>query len=238
MCIAVSNADRVSPIIQQGQAQVDALIGGTPGRLTSAQAQQLLKDRPDVAAEFQRASAAADRNSPAFTQKGLDSAENYASYWYTQMGGNKQYTLPGTDTTTPEQQQADLITSLTNGVGTAMAEMQKQAQSQVDELKAMNTSLTATIGQQQAQFASSQAELMAQVQKTQAEQTTAMQKALADMIKARDGNAQPAKKPNYARAMARNRELNSQGLSSTMLTGPRGVTPGSMSLGLTSLLGA
>lgn len=238
MCIAASTADRTSPIIAGQQAQVDSLINGTPGKLTSAQAQQLLKDRPDVAAEYARASAAADKNSPAYKQKGLDSAENYANYWFTQMGGSQGYTVPGTEKATPEQEQADLLTSITKGVSDAMGEMQGQTKAQLDALKALSTSVTGAAGAQQEKFAKSQAELLAQMEAAQAESAAAMQKAIADMINARNQNAQPEKKPNYARALAKNKALNSGGLSSTMLTGAQGVAPGSMSLGLTSLLGA
>lgn len=62
---------------------------------------QLLKDRPDVLQSYQTAVngdpskgiPAADRNSPVFMQKGLDTPENYAKYWYTQMGGSGSYTV-------------------------------------------------------------------------------------------------------------------------------------------------
>lgn len=63
---------------------------------------QLLKDRPDILQEFQRASSTADRNSPVFLQKGLDSINNYVNYWYDQLGGRGSYeqtpTVPTVET--------------------------------------------------------------------------------------------------------------------------------------------
>lgn len=55
---------------------------------------QLLKDRPDVMAEYQRASAAGDKNSPAYAQAGLTSPQAYAAHWYNDMGGSNSYQLP------------------------------------------------------------------------------------------------------------------------------------------------
>jgi hypothetical protein len=112
-----SATSAVSPI---GTAAAAApAIGG----LTDAQAQQLLQDRPDVLAEFQRASAAGDQNSPAFAQGGLTSATDYARHWYNNMGGSASYSLPSAAAATPAAgaptaapdaatQQQDAITAL------------------------------------------------------------------------------------------------------------------------------
>lgn len=238
MCIFGGGADRTGPIISAQQAQVDALIGGRPGTLTPEQAQQLLKDRPDVMQEYQRASSTADRNSPVFKQKGLDSPENYANYWYTQMNGSQSYTIPGSaddpNVKTPEQEQADLLTSLTQGVGDWMKQMQADSDAQKKAMQDAQGQLVAGVGQLAAGINSQQGQLAADMQAAMAQQSEAFNKALKELAKP----AQAEKRPNYARALQRNRDLNSTGLSSTMLTGPGGVAPGSMSLGTTSLLGA
>lgn len=47
---------------------------------------------PGIAPEFARASAAADKNSPAFQAQGLDSLDNYTKYWYDNMRNPSDYT--------------------------------------------------------------------------------------------------------------------------------------------------
>ena len=78
-----------------------------PGSMTPAGAQgfstadlnRIRQDWPGIEQEFQRASAAADRNSPAFQQKGLDSLDNYTRYWYDNMRNPADYSI------TPQGQQ-------------------------------------------------------------------------------------------------------------------------------------
>jgi hypothetical protein len=74
-----------------------ALAGGPTGsyNLTNDQANALLAARPDVMAEFQRASSTADKNSPAYQQQGLYSPQAYANYWFNHMGGSASYQIPG-----------------------------------------------------------------------------------------------------------------------------------------------
>lgn len=50
---------------------------------------------PGIATEYQRASAAADKNSPMYTQQGLDSLDNYTKYWYDNIRNPSDYTAPG-----------------------------------------------------------------------------------------------------------------------------------------------
>lgn len=240
MCIGKSDADRVTPITSAQQAGVDAMINGTKAKLTAAEAQQILKDRPDVLTEYQRASSTADRNSPVFQQKGLDSPENYANYWYTQMGGNREYSFSdqASEQPSPEDQQADLLTSLTKGFEDTLAKLQGESKAQLDSLANLNTSLVGQIGAMQDGFAKSQQELLDQMNAAQAAQADTMRKAIQDMINAQNQTGQKAKTPNYSRALSRNRDLNSGGLGSTMLTGPAGVSNASLTLGRTSLLGA
>jgi hypothetical protein len=107
----------LSPDVLSG-ANITA--AGSPGGMTDAQAQALLAARPDVMAEYQRASGAADKNSPAYLQQGLDSPLNYARYWYNNMGGNASYQIPSSITsggaTTPDAatQQQQAIDALKN----------------------------------------------------------------------------------------------------------------------------
>lgn len=231
-------SDHTQPIIDQLQSQVDALINGTKttAQITDAQVAQLLKDRPDIATEYARASSTADKNSPVYKQKGLDSVQNYAKYWYTQMGGNKAYTFP--DQTSAQPSPTDVAKTITdNATSTtdkALTDLSTTTTSLVDQLKAQSTSLTGVINNQATAFANSQAELLAGFQKAQADSA----KQMADLVSQMNSVGQAAKKPNYAAALAKNKQLNGGGLGSTALTGAGGVTPGASNLGFTSLLGA
>lgn len=232
----------INPIIAQLQAQVDALINGTKtsGSITDEQVTQLLKDRPDITDAFNAASKTADRNSPVFAQKGLDSIQNYARYWYTQMGGNKEYTFGDQANAgpTPQQTADDLKAKATDTTNTAIAGLTATTSDLLKNLQAQNTSLTGLISNQASQFAKSQSDLLGQFEQAKSDSATqmgALVKQLSDQVA---GNGQAAKKPNYALALKRNKDLNSNGLSSTMLTGPQGVAPSALSLGFTSLLGS
>lgn len=130
--------------------------------------------------------------------------------------------------------QQDLVTSLTNGFNDQIKAAQDAGQQQVDALTAQNAALTATITGQQGQFASTQTELLSQFQAAAGAQAGAM----AALLKSQEESAQKPKKPNYAQALAKNKALNGNGLSSTMLTGSGGVTASALPLGTTSLLGS
>lgn len=76
---------------------------------------QLLKDRPDVMAAYTQGHATADQNSPHTAAVGLaDNPEDYAKYWYNNMGGNTSYQFPqtATATTTPTQPAATAASTI------------------------------------------------------------------------------------------------------------------------------
>lgn len=76
---------------------------------------QVLKDRPDVLAEYQKVSAQADKNSPFYAQHGLDRGpEGFAEWWY---NNNR----PQGDTYAAPQWTQDQINSLYPSGGTAPA---------------------------------------------------------------------------------------------------------------------
>lgn len=107
-----------------------------------------------------------------------------------------------------------------------------------DQLNNLITGLLGQIDGQAEKFASSQKELLASMGKAGEAQSAAMRKAVDDLLSAQNARGQGAKRPNYAAALRRNKDLNGSGLSSTMLTGAGGTAPGALSLGQTSLLGA
>jgi hypothetical protein len=79
--------------------------------------------------------------------------------------------------------------------------------------------------------------------KALAQQTTAQQTAEANALSternaAVASNAANMKTPNVAAILAKAATMGNQGLSSTMLTGPGGTTPGSTNLGKATLLGS
>lgn len=99
--MALLGLGSLSPDVLSGAASSAAASPAiTPGGLTTAQAQALLQARPDVLAEYQRASSTGDPNSPIYAQEGLTSPEAYANYWYNNLGGSNSYQLPGTGATT------------------------------------------------------------------------------------------------------------------------------------------
>lgn len=121
----------------------------------------------------------------------------------------------------------------------ALADMQG---SQSAATQARDVEYAKTIADRDALYTKTLAEQASAAQKAQADQATqsaAAIKALQDGQKAAaDSVGQASKKPNYAATLKRNKELNSTGISSTMLTGPGGVSNSSLTLGLTSLVGA
>lgn len=131
-----------------------------------------------------------------------------------------------------QEQTTQLITDLTKGFQEQITQTQQQSQAQIDAINKANTDLTQQITQQQGEFAKSQQDLADQFSKANSAQITAMQ----EVIKSLQAGRQDAKKPNYSKALAENKRLNSAGLSATNLTG--GVAVSSLPLSQTSLLGA
>lgn len=86
-------------------------VGGTPASTAPMRAgdvnwAQVLKDRPDVLAEYNKVIAQADKNSPFYTQHGLDKGpEGFAEWWY---NNNR----PQGDTYTAPQWTQDQIDAL------------------------------------------------------------------------------------------------------------------------------
>lgn len=230
--------DPVQPLIDQLNAQVRGLTSGdNAGTLSAVDLANVRKDMGGgIEQAFNAAQAKADKNSPVYKQKGLDSLDNYTRYWYAEKRNPTDYTYkaPGTDTRTPDQVAQDLVTNLTTATTTAVDSLKTSQTDILKQLQTQNTSLTGLITNQANQFQRSQTDLLAQFQSAQ----EASAKQMADLVAQLNSNGQPAKKPNYARALAQNKALNSGGLSSTMLTGPAGVASTAMTLGRTSLLGA
>lgn len=139
-------------------------------------------------------------------------------------------TLASTDADAAE----GLLTNLTGGANKATEDLRTDNEKLLDALNTAGTNLTSMIGQMGANFARSQAELIARMQDTAAKQSAAQAKAIKD---AEDAVGQREKRPTFGKALDKNKKLNSGGLGSTSLTGPGGVPAGSMTLGLTSLLG-
>lgn len=229
----------VNAIIAQLQQQVLGLTkqNGAPNALSDAQAQQLLKDRPDVAAEYQRASAGADKNSPVYAQKGLDSPTNFAKWWYSANGGATSYNPNGTAPSPAQQTADDATKSATDATTSLVSSFKDLTSGLVKQIDQNKTDTAKTIADLSSSFATQQTSLLQGFQKAQADQASQMADLTKQMQQAALGTGQTLKRPNYAAALARNKALNSGGLGSTMLTGTGGVAPGSMSLGATSLLG-
>lgn len=239
----------INPIIAGLQSQVDALINGTKtsGAISDEQVTQLLKDRPDVLAEYNRLLPTIDWNSPwagqhGFTQGG--GPNDFARWWYTQGGGNKEYTFGDQANANPSPTQVadDIKTKADDATNTAITGLTKTTTDLLAQLQAQNTSLTGLISTQADNFAKSQADLLKNFDQAKADSATqmgALMKQLQDQVTGQaNSTGQAAKKPNYAQALRRNKDLNSNGLSSTMLTGAQGVAPTALTLGFTNLLGA
>jgi hypothetical protein len=228
-----SVSDHVQPLID-GQAALVSQLTGQSAKLTPEQLAQVRNDVGGIASEYQRASSAADKNSPAYKQKGLDSLDNYTQYWYDQMRNPSDYTLQSAKPADPQQQATDLVTNLTKGFTDALSQAQGQTTSLIAQMQQQQTALQNTMAQQTMDYQKSQGDLLAGFQKAQEAQA----KQMADLVAQLNSTAQPQKTPNYSAALAKNKALNSGGLSSTMLTGATGVNTQALTLGKTSLLGA
>jgi len=202
--------------------------------------QSYLDAHPDVMAEYNRLIGTADRNSPWFKEHGLDQGAVGFAQWHANNGG---YSTSGGGTGTTGATGGDggattatsTLDGLAKGFNDTIKNLTDSTKAQIDALNANSTSLTAQIAEMQKGFATSQQELLDNMNKAAAAQSASFSKALKDLTGA---NGQGAKKPNYGKALQRNKDLNGQGIGATMLTGPNGVAIGSASLGTTSLLGA
>lgn len=228
----------VNATIADLQAKTNELTSNGTQKLTAAQLAQVRTDNGGIAGAYSAAAATADKNSPVYKQKGLDSLDNYTQYWYDSMRNPKDYVLGANSQAPTPQNTADTVTKTATDTTTQL----------VNQYKDLATQLTATIGKQQTdttklitdlqtQFSNKQTDLLQGFQEAQAAQASQMADLTKQMQQAALGTGQAQKRPNYAASLARNKDLNSSGLSATMLTGPTGVAAGSMTLGATSLLG-
>jgi hypothetical protein len=205
----------------------------TPNSDGSFNGQSYLDAHPDVMAEYNRIMTTADRNSPWFTEHGLDQGAAGFAAWHANNGGysTSGSSAPGSAGGTT----SDTLTGLTTSFNDTIKQLQESTAAQIAALNNNSTNLTAQIADMQKGFATSQQELLDNMNKAAAAQSQSFAKALKDLTGA---NGQAAKKPNYGKALQRNKDLNGAGIGATMLTGPGGVPAGSASLGTTSLLGA
>lgn len=200
--------------------------------------QSYIDAHPDVLAEYNRLTTTADRNSPWFTEHGLDQGPTGFAQWHANNGG---YSTSGSGTpaagggTAGAGTANDVLTNLTTSFNDTIKGLQDSTAAQIAALNNNSTSLTSQIAGMQKGFATSQQELLDNMNKAAATQSKSFTDALKNLSGA---SGQASKKPNYGRALQRNKDLNGQGIGATMLTGPNGVAPGGVSLGTTSLLGA
>lgn len=235
--------DSVTPIITGMQDQVNQLIGAST-KLTPEQAAQVRKDMGGgIETAFSKANATADKNSVAYTQKGLDNVDKYTQYWYDHIRNPSDYTLNagGTPPTTPQDQSktiTDTATSQTDTLINTFGDLTKTITSQINAGK---TDLTNTVAGLTTAFGDSQTSLLQGFQDAQTKQAASMSGLVSQLqaqIAGQNASGNPLKRPNYARALAQNKLLNSGGLGSTMLTGTGGVSTGALPLASTSLLGS
>jgi hypothetical protein len=229
--------------IAQLQGQIDALLQGQGGTQDWA---KYLTDNPDVAAEYARLTTAKG-GAEGLTSLGITSADQFGRWHYQTHGQAEGRSV--TTTGGPEDETRRLIDTLTSTANNQLTALQAGNQqlvtsltagfnTQLDELRNQNATLTTAITGQADGFAKSQADLLEKMTAAQAQTSQELQGALREFTKSGERTGQQSKKPNYARALATNKALNSGGLSSTMLTGAGGVPNTSLTLGRTSLLGA
>jgi hypothetical protein len=223
-------------------------------------AQAYLTANPDIASGWGQQSQVSG-----FAQK-FPTATDYAAWHYQNFGAGEIAAgtrAPlgaqgnGPPTTTQAQDQTNsLTTNLTNtgndavnavkttgnnaatSITTAGNDVAKTATGAATDtatlLNNQTTAFTNLVNQFSTDFTNQQTSLLQSMQQAASDQVTAIQKA---MKAAQDQIGQAQKKPNYAQALAKNRELNGSGLSSTMLTGATGVASSALPLMSTSLLG-
>lgn len=192
-----------------------------------------LAANPDVSKDYQAKAA----TNPDFAAR-FPNEQLYASYHaatYAPSEGRNISGAGGTPADAAAQATTDITGQLQSNLQTTMQDLSKTNQGVLDGLKDLGTNLTGMIGDLTKGFATSQSELIAQMQDASAAQAKSIAQAIKD---AQNANGQAEKKPNYARALQKNKELNSAGLSATMITGPTGVAPGALTLSAPALLGA
>jgi cell division septum initiation protein DivIVA len=219
-----------------------------------------LAANPDIAEGWGKQS-----TDKSFAQK-FPTATDYASWHYLNYGqaeiaAGKRDPLgaQGKGPETTEQAQTsttDLTTNLTNTANNVITDVKKTvddatgkitdtANNVVTTVKDTTTDVSKLLGDQTTAFTNlvnqfgtdfnnAQSSLLEKMQSAAADQVAAIQKAIKD---ATNQTGQAQKKPNYAQALAKNKELNSGGLSATMLTGPTGVTASALPLATTSIIG-
>lgn len=228
--------------IPRGPDGKPLLAAGQTSGNTGFDPANYLKLNPDVLQEYNEESTRDKKSINNLQAMGIYTPEQFAAWHYQTYGKNENRaggdgTAVG-NTTGSVAQGNDLTTSLTSGFNDAIKSLQDSTTAQINTLNTNNSELTKQIMDMQTGFQTSQQALLDNLNKTAAAQSQQFTAALKDLKDAGNSTGQAAKKPNYARALARNRDLNSQGLGSTMLTGPGGTQPGNLSLGATSLLGA
>lgn len=221
------------PIRAATKQEAQTLVG--TAQATGFDGAAYLAANPDVAAEAAKQTAIGKSDTYGMTP------EEFAAYHYEQFGKNEGRDLgaaAATGGTGATNAGGSLVTDITKGFNDAVTGITNSNQGVIDKLTGLNTSLVGQLTAQGQQFANSQKELLQGINDAGAKQSAALAKALKDMQDAANASGQAEKRPSYSRALAKNKDANSGGLSSTMLTGAGGVAPGTMSLGRTSLLGA
>lgn len=231
--LAGKGSDHLTPVITGLQDKVNKLTGSPS--FTADQLAQIRKDIPGIQTNFDQANAkgGADKNSPVYKQKGLDNIDSFTQYWFDHIRNPNDYAGPTSTDPTPQQAADDVTTKATSETDKLVQTYKDLTASLTAQIGKQQTDTTKLIGDLQGQFASKQGSLLSGFQEAQATQA----KQMGDLINQMNSTGQQAKRPNYGAALQKNRELNSQGLAATMLTGPGGVSPGALSLGFTSLLG-
>lgn len=112
-----------------------------------------------------------------------------------------------------------------------LAETKAQGEAALQQARAASQAALEAMNKQAADFQSAQTALMDAQAKAAAEAA----KRADDLIK---NSGQRARAPNYSSRLSANQRANRGGISSTMLTGPSGVSTGSLNLGGSALLGA
>jgi len=225
------------PAVQPGDN-----AGQTSGN-TGFNAQSYLAAYPGVLEEFARHTSKSDMKY--LESLGVYTADDFAAYHYNTVGKAGGFNGAGTtvgNATGSVNQANDLMTNLTNGFNTAIDGLGKQLSETLTNLTNANngitTGLTEQISELSKGFQTQQQQLLDGMNLAAAKQSEQFSKSLKDLKDAGNSSGQMAKKPNYGRALQRNKELNGGGFSSTSLTGPGGIAAGSGTLGRTSLLGA
>lgn len=217
------------------QGQLTTLLGGGDTRDWA----DYLARYPGVATEYQQESTRDKKSIANLANLGINSATDFARWHYETMGQGQGFTVNTPDPgPTPEDATQTLIDTLTKGFTDTLTSLTKSNQDAIDKLNTDNADLVKTIHDQGEGYATSQADLLKQIQDQTASSSKSMQDAVNNLLNAGNSNGQMAHKPDYGRALARNRALNGRGLSSTALTGSGGVPLTSLTLGRTQLTGA